>query len=180
MNRSFCRFLLVLALTLWAASWASQTSALASLSKSPELQRLTRQAGLIFTGTVVAVTPIRGRESDQVSSIEVTFQIEQALRGARAGQRFSIREWPGLWVSGERYRVGQRMTLFLYPPSRVGFSSPVGGGAGRFDVDRDGQITLKPIQRPILLRDPIRPSPPTRVLLRTFNRAVRQMVEESR
>jgi len=70
----------------------------------------------------------------------VTFQVEQVLRGPRAGQRFSIREWPGLWVSGERYRVGQGMTLFLYPPSRVGFSSPVDGGAGRFKVDRDGQM----------------------------------------
>lgn len=81
MNRSFCRFLLVLALTFWAVSSASQTSTLASLSKSPELQRLTRQAGRIFTGTVVAVTPIRGRDADQICSVKVTFQVEQALRG---------------------------------------------------------------------------------------------------
>jgi hypothetical protein len=182
MDRSFCRFLLIVGVTLYAVSSASQTTTLASLSTSPELQRLTRQAGLIFTGTVAAITPIRGHDSDQISSVEVTFQVEQAVRGPRAGQRFSIREWPGLWVSGERYRVGQRMTIFLYPPSRVGLTSPVGGATGRFDVDRDGQILLKPVQRPIVSGTPLstRSNPPTRVPLGTFNRAVRQMVEESR
>jgi len=40
------------------------------------------------------------------------------------------------------------MTLFLYTPSRVGFSSPVDGGAGRFQVDRDGQMQrLSPLFR---------------------------------
>lgn len=182
MNRSFCRFLLIVGLTLCSVCSASQTSTLASLSRSPELQRLTQQAGLIFTGTVAAITPIRGRDSDQISSVEVTFQVEQALRGPRAGQRFSIREWPGLWLAGERYRVGQRMTIFLYPPSRAGLTSPVGGGAGRFDVDRDGQIILKPIQRPIFFRNPQPPrtNPPSRVPLGTFHRALRQMMEESR
>lgn len=182
MNRSFSRFLLIVGIAFYSLLSASQTSTLASLSKSPELERLTRQAGMIFTGTVVAISPIRGRDSDQISSVEVTFRVEQVLRGPRAGQRFSIREWPGLWVSGERYRVGQRMTIFLYPPSRVGLTSPVGGGAGRFDVDRDGQVVLKPIHRPILFGDPAptRSSPPSRIPLSTFHRAVRQMIEGSR
>ena len=182
MNRSFCRLLLVVALTLCAVSSAAQTSILTSLSNSPDLQQITRKAGLIFTGTVVAVTPIRERDADQISSVEVTFQVEQALRGPKAGQRFSIREWPGLWLSGERYRIGQRMMIFLYPPSRAGLTSPVGGGAGRFDIDRDGRISVKPVQPPSVGRSPqpVRSTTVSRVPLSTFSRAIRRLTEESR
>lgn len=182
MNRSFCRLLLVVALTLCPVCSVAQTSTLSSLSQSPDLQRITAKAGLIFSGTVVAVRAIRERDSDQISSVEVTFQVEQALRGPRAGQRFSIREWPGLWLSRERYRVGERMMIFLYPPSRAGFTSPVEGGGGRFDVDAKGRISVKPVQSPLLLRNfgPIRSATDARVPLGTFSRAIRSLIEESR
>ena len=39
--------------------------------------------------------------------------------------------------------------LFLYPPSRLGLTSPVGNRAGRFAVNRAGLVTLKaPIGKP--------------------------------
>ena|SRR5579864_791259 len=182
MNRSFCRLLLVVALTLCPVCSGAQTNTLSSLSQFPALQRITSKAGLIFSGTVVAVRAIRERDSDQISSVEVTFQVEQTLRGPRAGQRFSIREWPGLWLSSERYRVGERMMIFLYPPSHAGFTSPVEGGAGRFDVDREGRISVKPGQTPLLLRNagPIRSATDARVPLGTFSRAIRSLIEESR
>ena len=34
--------------------------------------------------------------------------------------------------------------LFLYPPSKVGLTSPVGGGAGRFRVDPQGNVIVEP------------------------------------
>jgi len=67
--------------------------------KTHHLQRVARKAALIFTGTVVSIAPVRGN-GEETNSVEVTFQIEQALRGLRAGQRYTIREWSGLWMSG--------------------------------------------------------------------------------
>jgi len=44
--------------------------------------------------------------------------------------------------------------LFLYHPSRVGLTSPVGGPLGRFAVDSAGQIILQPFQVPALSASP--------------------------
>ena len=63
-----------------------------------------------------------------------------------------IKEWAGLWQSGERYRPGERVLLFLYPPSRLGLTSPVANRAGRFEVDRAGRVTLKPRSGNAVLR----------------------------
>jgi hypothetical protein len=74
--------------------------------------------------------------------MQITFRIEQGLKGVRTGKTFTIREWVGAWNAGARYRVGERMALFLYPPSRLGLTSPVGGERGRFVLDRRGQVLL--------------------------------------
>ncbi len=39
------------------------------------------------------------------------------MRGTAPGQSLTIHEWAGLWLSGERYRVGERVLLFLYSPA---------------------------------------------------------------
>jgi hypothetical protein len=179
MDRTFSKVLL--ALTLFSvplrAQFAPPTRTIA-----PDLQEMTRKAGLIFTGRVLSITPIRATGTDQISSVEVTFLVEQGLRGPRVGERLSIREWPGLWTSGERYRVLQRMMLCLYPPSKIGLTSPVGGRAGRFDVDRTGQILVRPVQVQILKTapHPIRPTGDRRLPLKTFSHAIQPLVEESR
>ena len=73
----------------------------------------------------------------------VTFQVEHAIRGTAAGQNLIIHEWAGLWARGERYRVGERVLLFLYPPSRLGLTSPVAGAVGKFAIDPQGRIVMK-------------------------------------
>lgn len=105
---------------------------------------LIRNSGYIFSGTVKAVERIEPRDRNSVAVMRVTFQIEQGLRGVRKGQKLTIREWVGLWQSGERYRVGERVMLFLYPPSKLGLTSPVGNGAGRFRVDPQGNVVVGP------------------------------------
>ena len=75
-------------------------------------------------------------------------QVEQALRGLRTGQRYTIREWSGLWMSAPHYRLGQRMMLFHYGPSRAGLTSPVEGSLGRYDIDRSGQGSIFAPRRP--------------------------------
>jgi hypothetical protein len=62
---------------------------------------------MIFAGTVTSILPVRAAGSLEMESVQVTFQVEQAVRGARIGQSLTIREWAGLWSSGERYPVGE-------------------------------------------------------------------------
>src|SRR5438874_2271530 len=101
------------------------------------LRQLTQQSKFIFGGTVTAVENY-GRPD--IPTVRITFKVDRAVRGVRAGQVFTIREWAGLWSAGPRYRPGQRVFLFLYPTSKLGLTSPVGGDLGQFDVDDDDVI----------------------------------------
>jgi hypothetical protein len=60
----------------------------------------------------------------------------------RNGEVLAVREWAGLWTSGDRYRPGERLLLFLYRPSKLGLTSLVGGPLGRFPVDSVGNVIL--------------------------------------
>ena len=113
-----------------------------------QLQRITRGAGTIFSGRVVSTVPASVATPDRVATVTVTFKVENAVRGVKAGQMYSFREWAGLWSASERYRVGQRLMLFLYAPSALGLTSPVGGRAGMLPVDAKGRVLLPP-QPPI-------------------------------
>jgi hypothetical protein len=83
-------------------------------------------------------------------------------------------------MAGPRYRIGQRLMLFLYAPSALGLTSPEGGRLGQFAVDRDGRVVLslgqqqaiRVLPKPVHL-DIHRPIP-----LREFTRAVRRMQED--
>ncbi len=108
------------------------------------LPRMIQSAGIIFSGQVLSVTR-RGAASGQLATpTVVTFRVQHAIRGAVSGQNLTIREWPGLWNRGERYRVGERVFLFLYPPSRLGLTSPVKGQLGRLAMDPQERILLRP------------------------------------
>jgi hypothetical protein len=104
--------------------------------------KLVRAAGIIFSGRVVSVGGRALSHEKSETATEITFQVEHALRGAVAGQRLTIHEWAGLWDRGERYRVGERVFLFLYPVSTLGFTSPVAGALGRLKVDAQERIVL--------------------------------------
>lgn len=112
------------------------------LEYQPRLQILTRGAGTIFSGTVTSVRRLAATKPNELETIEISFRVEQAVRGAQRGQALTIREWAGLWATGESYRPGERVFLFLYPRSRLGLTSPVGGSQGRFAVDVQGRVLL--------------------------------------
>jgi hypothetical protein len=114
--------------------------------------KIAHPAGIIFSGTVTAVLPASAKGERATA---ITFKVNQAIRGASAGQNLTIHEWAGLWSHGERYRVGERVFLFLYSPSRLGLTSPVAGGAGRFAMDLKGRILLSPQHLQIFENDPI-------------------------
>ena len=109
-----------------------------------------RHAGLIFSGDVVRVERVSSKQPQNVETVAVTFHVDRAYRGVHAGHILTIREWAGLWVVQPRYRVGEKLLLFLYPPSRLGLTSPVSEIAGRFRVNSSGRVLFSPAQRVLL------------------------------
>jgi hypothetical protein len=118
-------------------------------------QQLARAAGIIFSGRVTFIGRAGPFSGPDPASTTVTFQVEHAIRGAVPGQNLTIHEWAGLWTSGERYRVGERVLLFLYSPGKLGLTSPVAGAVGRFAMNSQGQIVMSAQHVAILAADPI-------------------------
>ena len=111
-----------------------------------------RVAGMIFSGTVLSIS--HSSPPDSTGTVQITFKVESAIRGTRSGQIVRVREWGGLWSGGARYRVGERLVLCLYPASRIGLTSPVGGTAGRYEIDKSGRVIVRDgsSSRPIKVR----------------------------
>ena len=103
---------------------------------------LARTAGIIFSGTVTAVARRPASGGQSLETVAITFHVENAIRGATPGEDLTITQWIGLWAGGQRYRRGERVLLFLYPPSKLGLTSSVSGGMGRFAVDPWGRVLL--------------------------------------
>ena len=153
-----------------------------TISAPPAPERIraaTLAAGIIFRGTVISVARILPNHANQVDTVEIQFHVDEGLRGAKTGSTLRIREWTGLWTSHDRYRVGERVALFLYPPSRLGLTSPVGGDLGRFPVDDSGKIVLEPepTQRALSPVNAPRPVPPRTVTPRELRQFVRRGTE---
>ena len=98
------------------------------------LHQMSDEAGVIFVGQVTAV---HSQSGSGIASgfVEIQFRVDQAIRGSIAGTPYVLREWAGLWSGGgQRYRVGQRLLMFLYTPGASGLSSPVGGLDGAIPI----------------------------------------------
>lgn len=144
-------FLLLAYVMAWTQAKHSLPSASPNTPPHILWQPLSRAAGIIFSGVVLQVE----RPANSTSTTQITFRVEQGLRGVRAGQVIRIREWGGLWNTGERYTKGERVLLFLYPRNKLGLTSPIGGRVGRFAVDSAGRVLVADPQQ---LRQP-RPVP---------------------
>lgn len=136
-----------------------------------------RAAGLIFSGTVKRVERRPATRGSAVETVEVTFRVDYAIRGVTAAEDLTISQWIGLWTSGQRYRVGERALLFLYPPSKLGLTSSVGGPMGRFNVDPWGRVLLSALHLSAFRSDPVLGGKP-RVRMSDFALAVRRACEE--
>jgi hypothetical protein len=145
-----------------------------------DLGAISQRAGTIFAGTILKIEPVRVAASNDLASVQITCAVEHGVRGARDGQILSFREWAGLWTPGPRYRIGQRLMLFLYTPSALGLTSPVGGRLGQFAVDRDGRVVLSAGQQQAIRASPkpVRFDTHRPIPLREFTRTVRRMQED--
>jgi hypothetical protein len=107
---------------------------------STSLQQMLQKSGYIFSGTVMSVQRTVPKTENEVATVQITFHVDQAIRGVVARQTLTIREWAGLWNSNDRYHLGEHVLLFLYHPSRLGLTSPVAGDFGRYKLDSAGRI----------------------------------------
>lgn len=126
----------------------------------PNLRALTRDSGYIFDGTVLRVERVAPYDGSSAGAVQITFRVDQAIRGTHNRQLLTIREWAGLWNLGDRYRPGERLLLFLYSPGKLGLTSPVGGPSGRFAVDSHGNLALENVQPSALGSHPFLPGQP--------------------
>lgn len=105
---------------------------------------LMQKSGYVFAGTVNSIARVAPKEKNGVATMRITFRVDKAVQGVHAGQILTIEEWAGLWEAGQRYRPGERVLLFLYPPSKLGLTSAVQGTMGRFPVGKDGRVVIEP------------------------------------
>jgi hypothetical protein len=138
---------------------------------------LARAAGTIFSGTVTAIRRQPASQSEAIETVAITFRVENAIRGATPGEDLTISQWIGLWSSGQRYRVGEHVLLFLYPPSKLGLTSCVAGSLGRFTIDLRDRVLLSAQHLSAFQADPVLGGK-SRVRFSDFALAVRQAREE--
>jgi hypothetical protein len=138
---------------------------------------LVHAAGAIFSGTVTAVAHKPATHSEAIETVAITFHVEQAIRGSTPGENLTIRQWMGVWSGGQRYRVGERVLLFLYLPSKLGLTSSVAGALGRFTVDPVGRVLLSAQHLSAFQKDAVLGGKP-RLRVSDFAAAVRKVTEE--
>ena len=132
----------------------------------PQWKQLSRRAGMIFAGTVLTASPLiaatptatdHTAATDWATSaatpaaappVQLSFRVDQAIAGVEQGQILTIREWAGAWSMHRPMRSGEHILLFLYPLSRLGFTSPVGGSLGQIALDPSGKMVSKSGQQP--------------------------------
>jgi hypothetical protein len=147
--------------------------AVAARILGPQWKQMSKRAGLIFVGTVLSSNP-PSSNADPISpspaiippaapTIQLSFNVDRAIAGVETGQVLNIHEWAGASAMHRAMRPGQHFLLFLYPPSRLGFSSPVGGEAGEVLLDGLGQnvadAKLAPVFKALAAPDPPAPIP---------------------
>jgi hypothetical protein len=153
--------LLFLPVLLLSTAAAAQPRT-AVVPENSAMQQMVRASGMIFSGVVIQIQRVPTQGIAQIA-----LRVEDAIRGVRRGQVVQVSEWIGLWNSGDRYLKGEHVMLFLYPKSKLGLTSPVGGRAGRYSISSARQV---------LVASPQQGTRP--VSLKTFKAQIRRAVQE--
>jgi len=171
------RRVLVLGLVCVGPLVSAQESDVASAVQvlGPQWKQISRAAGMVFAGTVLNTKTIPPGSGNPVPVIQTKFHVDRAIVGVRAGQVLVIREWAGTWSTAHPTNPGQRILVFLYPPSRLGLTSAVGGPLGQVALDANGEIAVPRAwinQSSHASKTPL-PSPGSHITLQQLERAVR-------
>lgn len=137
----------------------------------PQWKQLSRRAGIIFAGTVLTAAKqnvtTQTAATDQsapaalpaaipamVPAMELSFRVDQAIVGVERRQVVIIHEWAGAWSRHRAMTKGQHILIFLYPPSRLGLTSPVGGSLGQVALDPSGKNVAEHVRKPAAVASP--------------------------
>jgi hypothetical protein len=149
-------FLALVVFLAWGSPRADAQANDASPIQSISLRDMSRNAAYIFAGKVMAVEREFAIQPAAAPIVRITFQVEHAIRGVSRGQILTIHEWAGRWEAGESFHPRESILVFLYPPSKLGLTSVVGGSSGRFAIDSSAQIIVAPDRIAALALDPAR------------------------
>jgi hypothetical protein len=118
-------------------------SALSQRTVRVNIERMVSQAGIIIHGTVINVES--KNDNSNILSTFVTIDVKEnfygasqspitikMLGGSSKARTIKLAEMP-------KFSVGEEIVGMFYAPSRLGFSSPVGMGQGKFSVVTDAK-----------------------------------------
>ena len=107
---------------------------------------------MIFAGTVLTTATSVARTQTAASdrtlpgatpAVQLSFRVDEAIAGVERGQVLTIHEWAGAWSMHRPMSKGQHILIFLYPLSRLGLTSPVGGSVGQVALDPSGKNVVE-------------------------------------
>ncbi len=133
-------------------------SAQATMTLPMRFDEIVRQSGQAFVGRCVSLD--YGIDENGIPAAYIEFEVSQPIKGVST-DRVTLKQYglipqpqadhllpdvgyyesgivslKTMQGSGGSYRIDEELVLFLYPASKLGFSSPVGFGQGLFRVRR--------------------------------------------
>ncbi|MBZ0254900.1 hypothetical protein K8I31_02490 [bacterium] len=127
-------YIILLLIPLALFSWADRITPLS-------LTEITTSAATVFEGECIEVRSGVDSESGMLATW-YTFKVAEGIKGD-VGETFTFKQYGG--SDGERtvvspsvkYEKGQKVILFLYGTSKIGFSSAIGLTQGKFIIEED-------------------------------------------
>ena len=136
-----CMRTLVAAVVCVASLAAAQSEDPAARVFGPHWRKFCRDSGMIFSGTVLGVRSAHFGESTRIPVIRVRLRVDHPIAGVQSRRTLTIREWAGAW-SEHPMHPGEHVLLLLYPQSRLGLTSPVGGSLGQVSLTKENTVVL--------------------------------------
>jgi hypothetical protein len=106
----------------------------------PRWREISRASGMVFSGTVLSVESQPIDKGRPLPVILTKLRVDRAIVGVARDQIVTVPEWAGAWNTHRAMSAGERFLLFLYPLSRLGLTSPVGGRVGLVALNGRGEI----------------------------------------
>ncbi len=114
-------------------------NAAADKIKPLNLDKMTEAAGVIFEGECISLRSGKDPATGLMTTW-FTFRITQGIKG-KLDDEYVLKQYGGtdgktkVSTPSVRYSVGEKVVLFLYGTSRLGFSSAVGMQQGKFTIN---------------------------------------------
>ncbi len=117
--------------------------------KPLNIDTITQSAGVIFQGKCIDVRSGRDSESGFMATW-YTFRVDKGIKG-KLDETFVLKQFGGteddrsVLVPNVGFEKGEKVVVFLYGKSRIGFSSAVGMHQGKFVIDEIKEKKVKTV-----------------------------------